>query len=350
MPARPITLLRRAALALAASLCLAASPAWAADATASASVKTTAEAAAAGLIQPGNNAPEFRDARRGADQSITFRAPADRTLIQSEGQTWRQARNGPLTVWGGWLLVGVFVAIAGFFLFRGKIKLEGKPTGRLIQRFTGLERMVHGTVAGTFVLLALSGLTLLFGKHVLLPVLGYTLFSWVALIAKNVHNLVGPLFFAAILVFIPLFVKDNVWHAVDALWIRKAGGLLSGEHVPSWRFNFGEKTWFWIGVVVLGLSVSATGLVLDFPGNGQTRQDMQLAHIVHATLAVLFMAMALGHIYIGSIGMEGAMDSMLAGYVDEIWAKEHHEYWYRQVKGEALPRNYTPPRGVAHAH
>ena len=202
---------------------------------------------ATGLVQPGNNAPAYREARRGEDQSITFRAPADRRMIQSEGQTWRAARNGPLTVWGGWLLAGVFLAIAAFYLWRGKITLEGQPTGRLIQRFSSVERMAHWTVAGCFVILALSGLTMLFGKHVLLPVVGYTLFSWLAWAAKNLHNLVGPLFFAAILLFMALFAKDNVWHAVDALWIRKAGGLLSGEHVPSWRFNFGEKTWFWLG-------------------------------------------------------------------------------------------------------
>lgn len=300
------------------------------------------EAAQAGLIQPGNNAPNFREARRGEDQSITFKAPADRTMIQSEGQTWRRMRNGPLTLWGGWLLAGVFVAIAGFFLYRGRIRLDGKPTGRLMERFSPVERVTHWTVAGCFVILALSGLTMLFGKHVLLPVLGYTLFSWLAWLAKNAHNLVGPLFFVSTLVFIALFVKDNFWQAIDALWIRKAGGLLSGEHVPSWRFNFGEKTWFWIGVVMLGLTVSATGLILDFPDFGQTRQDMQLAHLIHAGAAILFMALSLGHIYIGTLGMEGALDSMRTGYVDETWAKEHHEYWYRQVKGEGARPTYTP--------
>lgn len=346
MHARLIDWLRGAALFMAVGLCLAGDPARAAQDES----QVAAEAARAGLVQPGNNAPAYREARRGEDQSITFRAPADRRMIQSEGQLWRAARNGPLTLWGGWLLAGVFLAIAAFYLWRGKITLEGQPTGRLIQRFSGVERMAHWAVAGCFVILALSGLIMLFGKHVLLPVVGYTLFSWLAWTAKNLHNLVGPLFFAATLLLVALFAKDNVWQAVDALWIRKAGGLLSGEHVPSWRFNFGEKTWFWIGVVMLGLAMSITGMILDFPGNGQTRQDMQLTHIIHATLAMLFMALSLGHIYIGTLGMEGAMDSMRTGYVDEVWAKEHHEYWYREAKGESLPRNYTPPRGAEPAH
>ena len=308
------------------------------------------EAAQAGLVQPGNNAPDFRAARRGEDQSITFQAPADRRMIQTEGEMWRRARNGPLTFWGSWLLAGVFVAIAAFYFWRGQIKLAEQPTGRLIERFSPVERITHWTVAACFVLLALSGLTLLFGKHLLLPWMGYTLFSWLAFLAKNAHNLVGPLFLAATLLMIVLFVKDNVWQAVDALWIRKAGGLASGQHVPSWRFNFGEKSWFWFGVVLLGLTVSATGLVLDFPAFGQTRQDMQLAHVIHATAAILFMALSLGHIYLGTIGMAGAFESMRTGYVDETWAKEHHEYWYRHVKGEPIPPSYAPPRGAAPAH
>ncbi|TVT72114.1 MAG: formate dehydrogenase subunit gamma [Denitromonas halophila] len=290
-------------------------------------------AAPAVAAPPDNNADVYRAVRDGTAQSITFTAPADRTLIQSEGQTWRQWRNGPITQIGGWLLAGVFIALVLFRLIRGKIVLEGPPTGRLIQRFSTVERMTHWTVALTFVLLAITGLTLLFGKHVVIPVIGYSAFSWIAALGKNVHNFVGPLFFASTLVMMALFARDNVWQAIDALWIRKAGGLLSGEHVPSWRFNFGEKTWFWIGVVILGLTVGITGLVLDFPGYGQIRQDMQLAHIIHTSGAIIFIALSLGHIYIGSVGMEGALESMKTGYVDETWAREHHEYWYRETKG-----------------
>ena len=306
-------------------------------------------AADGGLIQPGNNAEAFRSARRGENQSITFAAPADRSLIQSEGQTWRMWRNGPITQWGGWLLALVFVALMLFRLIRGRIELEGAPTGRFIERFNTVERVAHWTLAITFMALALSGLTLLFGKHVIIPLIGYDAFAWLALVAKNLHNFTGPLFFVSTVVFVLMFARDNVWQAIDALWIRKAGGLLTGEHVPSWRFNFGEKTWFWIGVVILGLLVSATGLVLDFPGYGQTRQDMQLAHIIHAGGAIVFMALSLGHIYIGTVGMEGAMDGMTTGYVDETWAKEHHEYWYRQAREAQSARPVPTPRGAASA-
>lgn len=335
------------AAALAGALCLPLA-AGAQDAP-SAPAAPNAPAAAQAAPERHNNAPIFREVRRSEAESITFQAPADRRLIQSEGQWWRSLRNGPLTQIGGWVLVAVFLALCAFYLVRGRIKLSEPPSGRKMQRFRPIERIAHWTVAGTFVLLALSGLTMLFGKHVLLPVIGHEAFAWIAWAAKNGHNLLGPLFFASILVFIALFVKDNVWQAVDALWIRKAGGLLSGEHVPSWRFNFGEKTWFWIGVVALGLIVSASGLVLDFPGYGQIRQDMQLAQLIHAGCALAFMALALGHIYIGTLGMEGALDSMKTGYVDETWAKEHHQYWYDAEKGQAPARDArgdTP--GAAH--
>jgi formate dehydrogenase subunit gamma len=338
MNARILSWLRELLLACTLGLGLAAAPALA---------QGSDQAAAS---ERHNNAEVFRDVRRGENQSITFQAPADRRLIQSEGETWRQWRNGPITFYGGWALALMFVALVAFYAIRGKIKLEGEPTGRKLPRFTLLERMAHWSVAITFLVLALTGLTLLFGKHLVIPLIGYGAFSWLAVIAKNLHNFIGPLFFVSIVLFALLFVRDNVWQAVDAVWIRKAGGLLSGEHVPSWRFNFGEKTWFWLGVVFLGLLVSITGLVMDFPGNGQTRQDMQLAHLLHAGGALVFLTLSLAHIYIGTLGMEGALEGMKTGYVDETWAKEHHEYWYREAKEKAAqPAGAGMPRGSATA-
>ena len=129
------------------------------------------------------------------------------------------------------------------------------------------------------------------------------------------------------------FLRDNVWRPIDAVWIRRAGGLLDGSHVPSGRFNFGEKTWFWFGVTILGFTVAASGLIMDFPNLGEwTRSDMQTANIVHAIGAILMLALAFGHIYMGTLGAEGAYESMKTGYVDETWAREHHEQWYLDIK------------------
>jgi formate dehydrogenase subunit gamma len=187
-------------------------------------------------------------------------------------------------------------------------------------------------MAISFSVLALTGLTILFGKHVLLPVIGYTLFAWLTQLCKHLHNFIGPIFLVSLLVCAVIWIRDNLPAIHDFKWFAKAGGLVSGEHVPSGRFNAGEKVWFWVGAVALGTIVSASGLVLNFPNFDQVRAVMIEANLVHAIAAILFMAMSLGHIYLGTIGMEGSYESMRYGYVDETWAKEHHEHWYNDVK------------------
>jgi len=285
--------------------------------------------------EPHNNVRIWQDVRAGQPQVTTVRGIETGVLIQSGGETWRELRNGPVTLLGGLLLCVVLAAVAVFFKLRGPIKLKGQASGKKIARFTYFERAVHWSMAGSFTILALSGLNMLFGKHVLLPIFGHTLFSWLAVLCKNLHNFVGPLFLVSIVVGFFIFVKDNIWRASDVQWIRTAGGLLSGGHVPCWRFNFGEKFWFWIGLVFLGLSVSASGFVLDFPNFGQGRDIMQTADIVHSVFALMFVCLAVGHIYIGTIGMEGALDAMRSGYVDETWAREHHELWLEEQKSKA---------------
>lgn len=283
--------------------------------------------------QPLNNAPVWREVRSENSGFVSIKDPEAGVLIQTEGMTWRKLRNGPVTLYGGILLLLVPAALGLYYLRKGALKLHEPPTGRLTQRFSGFERFVHWGTAMSFVILALSGLAILFGKHVLTPVLGYGAAAMVLLVSKNLHNFIGPLFVVFLVLMIVVFLRDNLWDRRDALWIRKAGGLLSGEHVPSGRFNFGEKSWFWIGVTLLGLTVAVTGLILDFPNFGQTRGQMQALNLVHGIAATLLMLLSLGHIYMGTVGVEGAFGSMKTGLVDETWAKEHHEYWYDEIKG-----------------
>ena len=285
--------------------------------------------------QPGNNAPVWEQVRSGNQGYTSLPGREMGVLVQSGGVTWRQIRNGPVTFYGGWLLVLVFLAIAGFYGTKGGLKLHGQPTGRKIERFNGFERVTHWTVAITFVVLALTGLIMLFGKHVLLPVIGYTLFAWLTALGKNLHNFISPLFIVSLLVMIVLFIRDNWPRGYDWQWLAKAGGLFTGAHVPSGRFNAGEKGWFWVGVVALGIVVSVSGLVLLFPNFDQTRATMQTYWVWHVSAAIIFMALSLGHIYMGTVGVEGAYDSMRHGHVDETWAREHHEYWYNELKGGA---------------
>lgn len=269
-------------------------------------------------------------------------------LIEDNGHAWRAFRNGPLTFYGGIALLVVPALLLLFYFIKGPFRLHEKPSGRLIERFNSAERMTHWTMAISFVILAITGIFILFGKHFLLPVIGASAFSFITNIGKIIHNFVGPLFAFSIIAFFMLYVKDNFMNATDFKWLAKFGGLLSGNHVPSGRFNGGEKMWFWIGVVVLGLAVSISGILLLFPNWNTSRELMAQSNLIHAGFATLFIALSLGHIYIGTIGTEGAYQGMRKGQVDETWAKEHHPLWLDEIKSGK--RNAKPAAGAQPAH
>jgi formate dehydrogenase subunit gamma len=288
--------------------------------------------------QPGNNQPVWSAVRAGAPSAYASIPGREvNVLIQNEGQAWRVMRNNKIAAYGGWALVLIMALIGLFYAWKGTIQLKEAPTGRLIERFTFAERMAHWTTAICFVVLAVSGLLLAFGKAVMLPIIGPTLFGFFAMLSKNLHNFIGPIFCVSIIITFLTFVRDNIPKAIDFQWIISFGGLLSGKHVPSERFNAGEKVWFWFGLLGLGVVVGASGLVLDFPNFDQTRATMQLANQVHFIAALVFMIGACGHIYMGTLGMAGAYDAMRQGTVDEAWAKEHHEVWFNDIKAGRIP-------------
>ena len=316
--------------------------------------------------QPGNNAPLWRAVRdSGTQPGVTSLPGAEMgVLVQpfvqypgstytTAGEAWRQVRNKWIVPYGDALLLIVLGAIGIFYWRTGPLGGHVPDTGRKIERFTPFERSAHWANAIAFVLLAVSGVVLAFGKFFLLPVLGATLFGWLTFALKNVHNFVGPVFAVSLVVVFITFVRDNLPAKGDWNWLRRGGGLMGDHEVPSHRFNAGEKVLFWGGVFTLGLLVVASGLVLDklVPGLGDTRGQMQMAHMVHAVATVAMMAMFAGHIYIGSVGMKGAYVSMRTGYVDEGWAKEHHEWWYDDVKAGKIPAQRSqpaaPPVGAA---
>ena len=301
--------------------------------------------------QPGNNAPVWRGVRQeGQEHYTSIKGRETGVLIQSAGETWRRIRNGPMTFYGGWLVVLVVAAILGFYAWKGPVKLHDRPTGRLLRRFSDFERVVHWSVAISFCVLGLSGLIMLFGKHVLLPVFGYTLFGWLTALSKNLHNFIAPIFIVSVVVMIFMWLRDNLPRSYDWQWFRGFWGFFTrGEHIPSGRFNAGEKVWFWAGVIVLSVIVTWSGLILLFPNFDQTRATMQEAWIWHAAAAIIYIAMSLGHIYMGTIGVEGAYRNMREGVTDETWAREHHSIWYDEVKSG--PREATGgavPAGAPH--
>ncbi len=305
-------------------------------------------------VQPGNNAPMWRSVGGGVTGYSSLPYPEAGNLIQptvqypgsrltTAGEAWRQVRNNWILPYGGSLLLIVAVAIGLFYFGKGTLKLHGPETGRLIERFTYVERAAHWVNAIAFVALAVSGIVMAFGQFFLLPIIGSTLFGWLTYALKNVHNFVGPLFAVSLVVVILTFVKDNLPSKHDITWLLKGGGRLGGHEVRSARLNAGEKVLFWGGVFLFGLIVVGSGVFLDkiVPAVEYTRANMQVAHMIHATAAVVMMAMFMGHIYMGTIGMSGAYSAMKTGYVDETWAKEHHELWYDDIKAGKIPAQRT---------
>lgn len=296
--------------------------------------------------QPLNNAPVWREVR--SSEGITqIRGVETGVLVQSQGETWRQIRNGPITFYGSILMLAVPALILVFYLVKGPLKLHAPETGRKIQRFSAWDRVIHWSTAISWVVLAITGIIILFGKHFLLPVFGYTVFAFLTNIAKNVHNFVGPYFLVSAAAMFFTYLGRNIPRGHDLGWLAKGGGMLTGKHVPSGFFNAGEKIVFWVGLFLLTVIVGGSGLILLFPNFGQGRELMQNANIVHSISSILYMAMMMGHMYLGSIGVPGAYKAMRTdGKVDEQWAKEHHELWYNEVKGKSQPATSSAAPGV----
>ncbi|MDB5931531.1 MAG: formate dehydrogenase subunit gamma [Polaromonas sp.] len=266
-------------------------------------------------------------------------------ILQRGGNTWRTLRNGPIATLSGTLLLAVPLLILGFYRLVGPARLDQPESGRQMQRFSAWQRTVHWATAISFLVLAFSGLVLLFGKKVLIPLLGHGAFSWLAIISKYLHNFVGPLFIVCSVLMFITFMWQNLFRRWDWDWVKKGGGLLSHQHVPAGYFNAGEKLWFWGGVVLLGLVMSATGLMLNFVNFGQTRYLLQWADYLHLAGATLYIVASMGHIYIGTLGTPGAYHAMRHGTVDETWAKAHHRYWYDEVKtgrAASVPEQNAP--------
>ena len=348
-------------------------------ASAAAAVETTAGPTNAQRVrpQPANSALHDPAAQAGR---TTLPGAESGTLIQhavrypgssltNAGEAWRQARNRWIIPLGGALLLLVSVAIAVFYRRVGPLGADmpgGAQGGRKIERFTLFERAVHMLNMFAFVLLALTGVVMAYGKFLLLPLLGSTLFGWLALASRTVHNFAGPLFALTLLVVLLTFVRSNLPRRGDWPWLKKFGAMViaagsaasrqasrAGQgsqtaarrfaelerETPSHRFNAGEKVVFWGGAFLLGLIVVGSGLLIDqlMPGFAYTRAQMQVGLMIHGIASALMIVMFMGHAYIGTIGMKGAWKTLREGYVNEAWAREHHALWYADIMAGKIP-------------
>ena len=305
--------------------------------------------------RPGNYDNElWRRVREGLQGQVSIPDKKAGQLVQSDGEAWRNFRNGPLPKYGLWSLGGIAVLLAAFFVLRGRISIEHGWAGRTITRFSDLERFGHWLLAASFVILALTGLNVLYGRYFLLPLLGPALFSEISVGAKWLHNYVAFAFMVGLALTFVVWLRYNFPSWRDVVWLAKGGGMfVRGSHPPAWKFNAGQKILFWL-VMLGGLSLSLSGIALLFPfetalfaktfaalnwlgslvglapnlpTNLTPLQEMQHATTWHGIVALGLVVVIIAHIYIGTLGMQGAFSAMGSGQVDVNWAKEHHSLW-----------------------
>lgn len=305
-----------------------------------------------------------------ADITASNGGPAATTLIQNGGMWWLTFRQGPLIKYGGYLLLGTIALLALFFLIRGRIRIDGEKTGRTLTRFKAIERFAHWLLAGSFILLGITGLITLMGRKFLIPAFGRDSFATLAVLSKWVHNNVSWAFMIALVMIFIMWVIHNLPDRTDFNWLLKGGGIFTKGHPPAKKFNAGQKIIFW-SVILLGTSISVSGLALLFPFEINIfaatfaklnaigvpdwfnmapypeiltpHQEMQYSQLWHAIVSFVLMAIILAHIYIGTLGMEGAYDAMGTGEVEEQWAREHHSLWVDEVKAKEADAAKSAP-------
>ena len=277
----------------------------------------------------------WRDVRQ-RDRSVTgstqVKGVETDVLINTFGGKWAMMFRPKVLIPAGAALMGIVLgAILLYYLLHGPLRTHGEPDDRKIQRFTVYERTTHWFTVGIFWVLALTGLILLYGRYVLIPLLGPEGFAVTASASKEAHNLFGPIFLVAVLMMFLAFVKDNIYERGDIKWLLKGGGMLGGGHLSAGRFNAGEKIWFWIAMLG-GIVLVVTGLILDFAVFGQGRTVMAVSLLLHGIVALIVISVSFGHTYLGSVGVPGAFGSMVDGYVNVDWARSHHDRWAEEVE------------------
>lgn len=333
---------------------------------------------AAGLAQQlgtlgGASDSDLWRALRYDEANITVSSGGDvaKVLVQDGGLAWYEFRQGPLVKYGSYLLLGTIAALALFFLLRGRIRVNGEMSGRKVVRFKAVERFAHWLLAGSFILLGITGLFVLLGRRYIAPLVGKEVNSTLLIASKFIHNNVSWAFMIALVMVFVFWVVHNLPSRTDLKWVAQFGGLLGSKHPPAKKFNAGQKVIFW-SVIFLGGSISLSGLSLlfpfelplfsktfallnswsvnellgmaPFPTALSPQEEMQFAQGWHAIVSFVLMAIIIAHIYIGTLGMEGAYDAMGSGEVDETWAHQHHSLWLEEVKTKeaARPEQVTP--------
>ena len=317
-----------------------------------------------GGVNEGNSSDSelWRKIRQGKSGTVVGGNKSSGLMIQSGGQDWRLIRNGPLPRYTAWAILGTLLLLSLFYALRGRIKIDHGPSGKTMKRFSAIERTGHWLLASSFIVLALTGLNLIFGKVLLMPILGKESFANITEFGKHIHNYVGFAFMLGLAMITVMWVAHNIPTWRDVTWLLRGGGLLGGGHPPARKFNAGQKIIFWV-VILCGVSISLSGWALMNPFSTQMFagtfslsnslfgttfatdispiQEQQYQSLWHAIMAVFMIVVILGHIYIGSVGMEGALDAVTSGDVDTNWAREHHSLWVEEVEAKTTSQSVS---------
>lgn len=289
------------------------------------------------------------------DPTVQSPGPANGVMIQGDGIAWYKLREGPIITYGGGALLGIILLLVVFYFVRGKIMIDGGPAGTTIERFKSIERFGHWLLAGSFIALGITGLLTLMGRSFLIPVIGHDAFATLAAGSKWIHNNIAWAFMIGLVMTFVMWVAHNIPNKLDWQWVKTGGGIFTRGHPSAKKFNAGQKVIFWT-VMLLGVSVSLSGLSLLFPfqmplfadtfgvvnsvlGTSLAtdltpHQEMQYTNTWHSIVAFVMMLAIIAHIYIGTVGMEGAFDAMGSGQVDLEWARQHHDLWVAEEEAK----------------
>ncbi|MGF1749569.1 formate dehydrogenase subunit gamma [Vibrio cionasavignyae] len=276
----------------------------------------------------------WRAVKDGVEGTTTSGSPEHGVLISTPGETWFILKEKWMSPAAAVAIFGSISMVVLMYFIVGPLKLSAARTGKKVKRWSRMDRALHWSMAFTFLTLAFSGLMLVYGKHFMKPYVPTELWGWTIYIAKQYHNYVGPLFFILLFAVLIKWWRKSIFDKTDVQWFMKLGGMVGkhkGSHPSAGFSNGGEKAIYWL-LICFGAVAAVSGLVLDFPIFGQTRRDMELSNLVHMFSALILICGFVFHIYIGLFGMEGALEGMVTGEVDETWAKEHHDLWFEEVQ------------------
>ncbi len=154
---------------------------------------------------------------------ISIPDPMASSLIQPAGRDWRDFQRYKLPVIGGIAIIGMLALLAIFLMIRGRIRIEHGFSGIKILRFASFERFTHWLTATCFIILALSGLNISFGRVLILPLFGAEAFSTLTAWGKIAHNYLAFPFMLGLVIMFLVWIKDNIPGKLDLVWLKKGG-------------------------------------------------------------------------------------------------------------------------------